>query len=1762
MLFTGGGAVTADADAVAAMHHRVQRRLLNPITNILYESFNNLGTANIVNAAVRVRITVTLASGVGPNQALRFTFPTPAVSLSSVILPPGTTPPTLYDTTMQSPFTSVTVARSTTDPRVITVQHSPGGGVSPLTVYVELDGFTNPPVAGLVYPLVYVEKLISGGTPQADSSVNPNGWMIQPGVLTLAASNYATNTAAANAAVQASLSFTKQSTFPVNGYFVVEFSKGGALDLTGGPPTLATLVPSPTPLTITSVTPTPTSIKLTLQNTGAAIPSAPTAAPIRFAVNGFSNPNRVGALNALVSLKMLDAANYLIDQAAVPMVAGWNVVGPTAITSDTWLGSSTAALATGVSVDITFTIAQDLPNTGAFLVEFSTVGANNALLPAMTSLTVAAVVVSPSSVVSLGTPTSSIGATSNTIRVPRDGSGSTIAAGTQLKLTLGALTNPNRVGAVAPLVSLKAVSGAGDTNQDVAAALPTSGWTIVAPAVLTPVNWALAGSGSNVANAVTSFAITVTVATDWPNNARLVIDFTNAASRHALVVPAAAGITASLTTPSANFVSPVTVSGTTGQVLTLVRSSGTTITAGTAVTVLITGLLNPNALGTVDAMTSLKTYDSAGTTVIDVAQTLPAGTWSVVGPLALTAALTSTVTAASAPAVPVTVSFNIAQPLAAAAMIVVVFGGAATPTGIHDIDIPAAPTLSSTAVSGAGAYGAVVDGSFSVSAVDQTVTVVRDGTGTDVPEPTTATTPVTVSFTFCCVVNPNRIGAVTALASVKTYATSADTTAAESTTGTQPAGYVVTGPTFMTGYTWSPKTPQLASGNDDTAAHSTVIVLQFTIFTDWPADGTIVLSFPTLGSGNRMYLTVPASGVTGSLLNITPTEPMTGTSVGQTLTLRRTGSAVVPATAVAAGTLIQVEISGFTNPNTVSENPFTPAQQIAALLGLETQTSAGASLDVVKSGFSLGWYLYAPAVLTGVSFQSNTNAAMAPVRVIIQFTIASDLPAGAQIIITFPTAAGDPHALVVPAAVTLDAYSLSMTGTFSVSVTGTKVTLQRIDDPFGTAAANFESPAVVEVQLGGFTNPNAVGAVTALAGLRTVQSNGVTAMDIAASLPVGWVIAAPAVLIAVSYNSVIKTADAKVDIIFTFTVATALPDTGKIVIVFPAAGPHAVSITSAATVASVTSNLPNPVGNPLSIATDTATLSPQVIVTITRTGGGSTVAAGSVVKFTLSTATGGFINPPSLNAVDPLVSLQTQTSTGAVLDEYDAALAPMTTWSIQPGSLTSVTIVASNNAAGAPTDLTFQFSLTRVLPSTGDIYITFPDTSSSSRLAIVLPATASVTVVGTPGGIDGTLTPLCAGQTLTLVRSVGSAVSPLTGVPISFRLSGFTSPNVAGGLTDTFVAMQTRDSTTQTIDQAAGSTLADSTPYGNTRWYLGYPGNLYDVVLSSNTSTYERPVAVQVDFSIASDLPVGGSIGIVFPTATTSSLTVPTTVAVQSTSLDGTLTASVSGQKIVLARSGGTLLAAPTLAAVPVRVSVVLSGFVNPSVNDTLVPALLYLETHSTAVAASTLPSTTNLLDRALSTNLLPGWRIWVPTLPVLLNTEVSELLYAYYFGADPTGTFYPVPDHPPKHVTRDTLVRAMTGGGYVSDAIIQSAQMQVVSVNGTTDLGRLWYTDQYNIVGAWNTSTSTLSLTGDAPAILYQLALLNVTYDCPTSLHISQVPNLRYQQVCSSVKNVNAVSTPLFCRDITLRAARRVYTDDKTGHLMNYQEGPQPAVV
>jgi hypothetical protein len=1762
MFLTGGSVVSTDT--VAAMHHRVQRRLAVPITNILYES-----TSNLVNAAVNVKITVTLASGVGPNQALRFTFPStgPSTALHSVILPASATVPTLVATDIQ-PVGSMTVSRSGL---VITVQHSPGGGVSALTVYVTLGGFTNPPVAGAVNALVYVEKLLSGGSLQADSATNPAGWMIQPGVLTLAAGGYASYTGEqkANLPVQASLSFTKQSDFVADGYFIVEFSKGSALDLVGTPTTtLLTMVPSPTPLTVLNVTtPSPTTIKMALKNNGGStIPSAPTAAPITFAVDGFSNPNRVGAVSALVSLSMYSDLDYLVDQAATPMVVGWNVIGPTAITSVSWLGSSSAALATGVSVSITFTIAQDLPNTGAFIVEFPITlgGVNDATVPAMASLLPAAVVVSTNvDIGSFNTPTSSIGPTSNTVRITRDGSGSTIAAGTQLKLTLNGFTNPNRVGAVTPLVSLKAVSGVGDTNVDAAAALPTTGWSVVAPAALTPVTWALVAAppASVAANTVTSFTVTFTVATDWPNNAQLWLDFTNAASRHALVVPtAAASITASIASPAATFVSPVTVSG---QVLKLVRNNGATITAGTAVTVSIAGLVNPNALGPVDAMTSLKTYNSAGTDLIDEAQTLPTGTWSVIGPLSITAALTAANTVASATPVSVTVSFNIAQPLADVAKIVVVFGGLAVPTGIHDIDVLTAPTLSSTGVSGAGAYGAF--GTLTVSASDQTVTFVRNGGGAVVPEPTTATTPVTVSLTFCCVTNPNRIGPTTALASVSTYATSADTTAVEATQGTQPAGYPVTGPTVMTGYTWAPKTPTTSSGSDDVAAHTTSIVLQFTIFTDWPAGGTIVLSFPTLGFGNRMYLTVPASGVAGTLTipALARTEPLTGTSVGQTLTLRRPNT-VVSATET-AGIAVQIEITGFTNPNTVSES-LANSEKIAALLGLETRTSVGATLDTVVSTYfstaaALGWYLVAPAVLTGVSLQSNTNAAMAPVRVIIQFTIASDLPADAKIIITFPNPTGDPHALQMPAAVTLDAFSLTMTGTFSLSYSAAArtVTLARINDPFGTAAANFESPAALEIQLAGFTNPNAVGAVTALAGLRTVQSNGVTAIDIASTLSVGWVIVAPAVLTAVSYDSVIKTADAPIQIIFKFTVATALPVTSKIVIVFPVAGLHAASLTAGATVVAAGSGT-NFLPGTLTVATDTTL--PQLKITVTGNGA---VSANTAVQFTLSTSSGDFLNPPSLNAVDPLVALQTQDSAGVVLDEYNAALAPMITWSIEPGTLNLLTVVASSIVAGAPTDLTFQFSMTRVIPATGDIYITFPDTSLSSRLAVVLPA--SVTV-GTLSGITGTLTPVCSGQILTLTRSGGSFINPLNG-PISFTLSGFASPNVAGGLTDAFVAIQTRDSTAQIIDQAAASTLTDvpvlAPPAPTARWYLDYPGNLYDVTLTSNTSTYLRPVAVQLDFSIATALPAAGSIGIVFPAVTvpTSSLTVPATVTVQSTSLDGTLTASVSGQTVLLARSGGTTLAAPTMAAVPVRVSVTLSGFVNPSVNNTLVPALLSLETYSTVVAASdvaTATSAPSLLDRALT--LLPGWRVWVPTLPVLLHTENFELLYAYYFGADPTGTFYPLPDHPPKHVTRDTLVRALTGGGLVTDAIIQSAQMQVVRVNGTTDLGTLWYTDMYSIVGTWNAATSTLNLVGDAPAILYQLAILSVTYDCPTSLHISDVPDLHYQQVCYSATLNGTASQPLNCRDITLRAARRVYTDDRTGHIMNYQAGPQPLVI
>jgi hypothetical protein len=135
------------------------------------------------------------------------------------------------------------------------------------------------------------------------------------------------------------------------------------------------------------------------------------------------------------------------------------------------------------------------------------------------------------------------------------------------------------------------------------------------------------------------------------------------------------GIPSGFTVPAAPAALPLqniagTLSATAvGQLVTVTRSGGSQVAAGTAVSLRLSGLTNPTVSGTTAAFTALQTLTAAGA-LVDTADSLPAGfaitPGAFYGP-SPTAALSSY--AAGSTAVELTVTFTLGNSLPAAGAI-------------------------------------------------------------------------------------------------------------------------------------------------------------------------------------------------------------------------------------------------------------------------------------------------------------------------------------------------------------------------------------------------------------------------------------------------------------------------------------------------------------------------------------------------------------------------------------------------------------------------------------------------------------------------------------------------------------------------------------------------------------------------------------------------------------------------------------------------------------------------------------------------------------------------------------------------------------------------------------------------------------------------------------------------------------------------------------------------------------------------------------
>lgn len=216
------------------------------------------------------------------------------------------------------------------------------------------------------------------------------------------------------------------------------------------------------------------------------------------------------------------------------------------------------------------------------------------------------------------------------------------------------------------------------------------------------------------------------------------------------------------------------------------------------------------------------------------------------------------------------------------------------------------------------------------------------------------------------------------------------------------------------------------------------------------------------------------------------------------------------------------------------------------------------------------------------------------------------MPSNGQIVIELP-------ATYTVAAGTATAVSGIADGTLTTSFLVNVITIARTAGTTSVAALS-----TVSFTLTGATNPSSSGATGSFAQLFTADSVG-TQIDPAGVLPTSLYILG--LLTSITTASSTLVGGAATTLTFTFTLATSLQITGKIVIQFPS-GYTLGTIVCVSTAAALDGTL-------------TVSKSGQ-IVTITRSGG--SVVTPQAISFTLTGAT----NPTTAGATGAFVQLKTQ----------------------------------------------------------------------------------------------------------------------------------------------------------------------------------------------------------------------------------------------------------------------------------------------------------------------------------------------------------------------------------------------------------------------------------------------------------------------------------------------------------------------------------------
>ena len=424
----------------------------------------------------------------------------------------------------------------------------------------------------------------------------------------------------------------------------------------------------------------------------------------------------------------------------------------------------------------------------------------------------------------------------------------------------------------------------------------------------------------------------------------------------------------------------------------------------------------------------------------------------------------------------------------------------------------------------------------------------------------------------------------------------------------------------------------------------------------------------------------------------------------------------------------------------------------------------------------------------------------------------------------------------------------SLDGTFTTSISGQILTVIRMND--GTAMNGAHTVTINNK----IVNPSSAG-MTGTYTIRTTDNADVE-IDSNSNVPGTNILPIAGSLTSASVVPASLVADANSNVVVSFTAANNIPADGKIKITFPA-GFDISSVLSGDIASSLSGSF-------------TTSLNGQVLTVIRSGGSGQTGAR------TITIGNNKVKNPSSAGMTGPY-SIATTTNSDVNIDTVSGVTGSNITASA--GSLTSASVVPASLITNANSNVVATFTATNNIPANGKIKIIFP---AGFDISSVLSADITST-------LDGTFTASVSSQTLTITRSGGTAQSGARTITIGN--SKVQNPSSAG-LTGTYT-ITTTTNTNVVID-------SNSAVSGNT---IVAAGSLTNASVVPASLVAGASSDVVVSFTATNNIPVNGNIKVTFPTGFDIS---DVKTADISSTLDGTFTASISGQILTITRSGGT----------------------------------------------------------------------------------------------------------------------------------------------------------------------------------------------------------------------------------------------------------------